>query len=78
MKKRTIIIIVIAGLVLAGATYGVVSARQKSQASSTDLLTYQVVNGELSAVIDETGTVQADQSASLYWETKGIVNNVLT
>jgi len=76
MKKRTIIIIVVIALVLAGATFGVVSARQKSQASSSDLLTSQVVNGELSAVIDETGTVHAEQSASLYWETTGIVDVV--
>jgi len=76
MKKRTIIIIVVIALVLAGVTFGVVSARQKSQASSSDLLTSQVVNGELSAVIDETGTVHADQSASLYWETTGIVDVV--
>lgn len=76
MKKKTIIIIVVVALVLAGATFGVVSARQRNQASNSDLLTSQVVNGELSAVIDETGTVHADQSASLYWETTGIVDAV--
>ena len=76
MKKRTIIIIVVIALVLAGATFGVVSARQRNQASSSDLITSQLVKGELSAVIDETGTVHADQSASLYWETTGIVDAV--
>ena len=76
MKKKTIIIIVILAVVLAGATYGVVSARQKSQASSGDLQTYQVSYGELSAVVDETGVVHADQSAILYWETAGIVDAV--
>ena len=76
MKKKTIIIIVLIALVLAGATYGVVSARQRSQASSGDLQTYQLAYGELSAVVDETGVVHADQSANLYWETSGIVDNV--
>ncbi len=76
MKKRTIILIVIGALVLAGATYGVVSARQKSQASSSDLQTYQVNYGDLSAVVDETGEVHADQSATLYWETTGIIDEV--
>lgn len=76
MKKRTIIIIVVVALVLAGATFGVVSARQRSQASSSDLQTFQVKYGELSAVIDETGEVHADQSATLYWETTGIVSEV--
>lgn len=76
MKKRTIILIVVGALILAGATYGVVSARQKSQASSSDFQTYQVEYGELSAVVDETGEVHADQSAALYWETTGVVSEV--
>ena len=77
MKKRTIILIIVGALILAGATYGVVSARQKSQASSSDLQTFQVNYGELSAVVDETGEVRADQSAILYWETSGIVSEVM-
>ena len=77
MKKRTIILIIVGALILAGATYGVVSARQKSQASSSDLQTFQVNYGELSAVVDETGEVRADQSALLYWETAGIVSEVM-
>ena len=77
MKKRTIILIIVGAMILAGATYGVVSARQKSQASSSDLQTFQVNYGELSAVVDETGEVRADQSAILYWETAGIVSEVM-
>lgn len=77
MKKRTTILILIGALVLAGATYGVVSARQKSQASSSDLQTFQINYGELSAVVDETGEVHADQSAALYWETTGIIDKVM-
>jgi len=76
MKKRTIIIIIVIALVLAGGTFGIVSARQRIQASSSDLLTYQIGFGELSAVVDETGVVHADQSATLFWETTGIVNEV--
>jgi len=76
MKKRTIIFIIVGALILAGATYGVVSARQKSQASSNDLQTFQISYGELSAVVDETGEVHADQSATLSWETSGIVDEV--
>ncbi len=76
MKKRTIIIIVVVALVLAGSVYGIVSARQSSQASAGELQTYQIVFGDLSAVIDETGEVHADQSATLVWETSGIVEEV--
>jgi len=77
MKKRTIIFIIVGALILAGATYGVVSARQKSQASSSNFQTFQVNYGELSAVVDETGEVRANQSAILYWETAGIVSEVM-
>ena len=76
MKKRTIILIVIGVLILAGATYGVVSASQRSREGSGELQTYQVSYGALSAVVDETGEVHADQSAVLYWETTGIVDEV--
>ena len=76
MKKRTIIIIVVVALVLATGTFGIVSARQRSQASTGNLQTYQVNYGELSAVVDETGEVHAGQSAVLYWETTGIVSEV--
>ncbi|MCJ7735427.1 MAG: hypothetical protein MUP11_12890, partial [Anaerolineales bacterium] len=76
MKKRNIIIIVVVALVLAGSVFGIVSARQGRQNDSSDLLTYQVKFGSLSAVVDETGEVHADQSTALYWENTGIVNQV--
>ena len=76
MKKRTIIIIVVVALVLAGTVFGIVSSQHKEQTSASDLQTYQIFQGALSAVVDETGEVRADQSAILYWGTTGIVNEV--
>ena len=76
MKRRTIIIVIVVVLALAVSAYGIVSAQQKQKASSNDLKTYQVSYGSLSAVVDETGVVYADQSAMLYWETSGIVGDV--
>ena len=76
MKKRTIIIIVVSAVALALVTFGVVSARQRSLANSSDLQTYQLVTGSLSAVVDETGEVHPDQSAILYWESTGVVGEV--
>ncbi len=76
MKKRTIIIIVVSALVVAGLAYGIVSAQQKQQASTDDLQTFEVSYGPLSAVVDETGEVYADQTAILFWETKGIVGEI--
>ncbi len=76
MKKRTIIIIIVVALVLAGSVYGIVSARQRSLVSTSDLQTYQIGYGDLSAVVDETGEVHADQSANLFWETTGVAEGV--
>ncbi|MFV1949753.1 MAG: efflux RND transporter periplasmic adaptor subunit [Anaerolineales bacterium] len=76
MKKRTMIIIVVVALVLAGSAYGIVSARQRSLADTSDLQTYQIGYGDLSAVVDETGEVHADQSANLFWETTGVAEGV--
>lgn len=76
MKRKNIIIIIAAALVLAASAYGIVRAQQRSSASSSELITYQIGLGDLSAVIDETGVVQADQSASLFWESTGVVGSV--
>ncbi|MCK4490728.1 MAG: hypothetical protein KAU23_10730, partial [Anaerolineales bacterium] len=76
MKKRTIIIIIVSALVVAGLAYGIVSAQQKQQASNDDLQTFEISYGPLSAVVDETGEVYADQTAILFWETKGIVGEI--
>jgi len=76
MKRRTIIIIIGVVIALAAAGYGIAQAQQRKVTSSTDLITYQIGYGDLSAVIDETGSVLADQSASLYWQTTGVVGDV--
>jgi len=76
MKTRNIIIIVVVALVLAGSIFGIVSARQRVQASAEEFQTYQVGYGDLSAVVDETGEVHADQSAALLWESSGVVGQV--
>ena len=76
MKKRTIIIIVVSALALAGLAYGIVSAQQRAQANTEGLQTYEVSIGPLSAVVDETGEVYANQTAMMVWETTGIVGEV--
>lgn len=76
MKRRTVLIIIVVGVVLAAIGFGVVRARQRRAASQEDFITYQVGFGDLSAVIDETGSVYADQSATLFWQAAGIVGDV--
>lgn len=76
MKRRTIIIITIIVLVAALIGAGVIRARQRRAASEKELITYQLGFGDFDAVIDETGSVYADQSATLYWQTTGVVGEV--
>ncbi len=76
MKKRTIIIVIVSALVLAGLAFGIVSAQQRQQASADDLQTFEISYGPLSAVVDETGEVYAEQTAMLFWETTGIAGEV--
>ena len=76
MNKRTIVIAGIVVLVVAVVGFGVIRAQQRSAASDIELITYQVDYGDLSAVIDETGAVHADQSATLSWQAKGVVGDV--
>ena len=77
MKKRTIIIIVVVVVAAAVLSLGIIRrVRQRISSNDNDLITYQVGYGDLSAVIDETGSVYADQSATLYWQTTGIAGEV--
>ncbi len=76
MKRRTIIIIIVSALVLAGLAFGIVSAQQRQQASTNDLQTFEISYGSLSAVVDETGEVYAEQTAMMFWKTTGIVGEV--
>ena len=76
MKRRTILIIIILAIILGGAGYGAVRIRQQRAASEKELITYQVGYGDFNAVIDETGSVYADQSATLYWQNTGVVGEV--
>ena len=76
MKRRTIIIIIVSALVLAGLAFGIVSAQQRQQVSTYNLQTFEISYGALSAVVDETGEVYAEQTAMMFWKTTGIVGEV--
>lgn len=76
MKKRTIYIIVIIVVALVIGGLSVVRYRRQNAASEKELITTQIGYGDFNAVIDETGSVYADQSATLYWQTTGVVGEV--
>lgn len=75
MKRKTILIIAGAAVVLIGGFLFIQSKR--AQANMTSLFqTEQVKRGDLIAIVGATGTVHAEQSAALTWQTSGTIENV--
>ncbi len=76
MKK--IIIIVLAVLVLAGGIYGYQTYRtvQTASAAQANLKTATLELGSISATISATGKVRSSQTATLNWQTSGVIENI--
>ena len=77
MKKAIIIVLVIGVL----AVIGFLGFQRFQKASEELVATYQtevISKGELTAVIGATGTVRANQTAVVYWQTSGKVGHVFT
>ncbi len=73
--KRWVYVVVGVGLV--AVVVGVVLLRRSNQAASAaSLQTVPVVTGDLTAVVGATGSVRANQSAVLTFQTTGIVESV--
>ncbi len=76
MKKALVIFISL--LVVAAAAYAgyrvIQTRRQANTISSLQTITAQ--RGDLTATVGATGTVRPEQSASLLWQTSGIVDHV--
>ncbi|MEN4010604.1 MAG: efflux RND transporter periplasmic adaptor subunit [Chloroflexota bacterium] len=76
MKKRTIIILVVA-VVLAIAGYFIYQSFQQAQAAlNSAFQTEAIQRGSLTALVGATGTVRANQTAVLAWQTSGQVDAV--
>jgi HlyD family secretion protein len=76
-KKKTIIIIVSVVIVLAVAAFFVVNRARNSNAANSEFETVTLENGELVAYVGATGTVRANQTAQLTWQTSGRIENIL-
>lgn len=76
MKRAIWIIVILA--VLAGGffAYRAYSSSRSAQAAQENLQTIALVEGTLAATIGATGTVRANQSANLLWQTSGTVDQV--
>lgn len=75
--KRVIWIIVILGVLVGGFfAYRSYSNSRSAQAAQENLQTVALDQGPLAATIGATGTVRANQSATLVWQTSGTVDQV--
>jgi len=75
MKKKSNRIFWIIGIiaVLAIAAWIVIAQVNKQKASTANLQTQELTKGNLLAIIGATGSVRANQSATLTWQTSGRV-----
>ena len=76
MKKTITIIIIIVLLIGGYFAYNTYRQQQDNQAAIESLETVEVQLGTLTGTIDATGTVRANQSAMLIWQTSGSVGTV--
>ena len=76
LTKKTILFILL-GLAAAGViAYLVLNTLSARKAAVAELQTVKVTRGELVAIIGATGTVRANQSAVLVWQTSGRVGTI--
>ncbi|MCL4559966.1 MAG: efflux RND transporter periplasmic adaptor subunit [Chloroflexi bacterium] len=73
--KRLFIGILVVGA-LAGGYYAYTRYQQEKAAAQTSYQTVKVTRGELVAMVGATGTVRANQTAVISWQTSGIVGNI--
>lgn len=75
MKRWMYILLVLIAVV--GGTAGFIALRRSRQAAAAqDLQTVEATTGDLTAVVGATGSVRANQSAVLVFQTTGIVGSV--
>lgn len=75
-KKRWIWIIVVVLVIAAIGAYVVSNVQKNAVELTADLQTEAIDVGDLTATIGATGTLRANQTAYVVWETNGIVENV--
>jgi len=76
MKKKTRNIIIVAALLLIAACVAYVLIRRANRTSTTNYQTEAVTKGTLTAVVGATGSVRANQTAILAWQTTGRIEAI--
>jgi len=75
-KRRTIIIIVVVVIVLAVVGYFAVNSVRQASEANAEFETVTLERGELVAYVGGTGTVRANQTAQLSWQTSGRIEEI--
>lgn len=76
MKPKTIITILIVIALGVGGFFGFRAIQQKRAAESQNYETALISRGSLTAIVGATGTVRANQTAMLAWQTSGRVGEI--
>ncbi len=76
MKRKTVITLVILAVLLVGGFLVFQSVRNARTAANPTYQTAVVERGSLTAIVGATGTVRANQSAVLAWQTSGQVGSI--
>ncbi len=69
-------LILLALVIIAVAAYVIITNNTKKQASLADLQTTPATRGELVVIVGATGTVRANQSAVMTWQTSGRISAI--
>lgn len=75
MKRSTVIIIIVVVLAIAGY-FGFRWIQQNRAAAQSNFETVEITRGSLVALVGATGTVRANQTAVLAWQTSGQIGSV--
>ncbi len=76
MKRKTVITLVLIGVALVAGVLFYRNFRNAQTAASQNYQTAVVERGSLTAIVGATGTVRANQSAILAWQTTGQVESI--
>jgi len=75
MKRRTIIVLIVIVLAVAGY-FGVRAWRTAQSQANTTYQTEKITRGSLTAMVGATGTVRANQTAVMTWQTTGQIGEI--
>jgi len=74
--KRALIIILLIGALGAAGYFGYTKFQESQAAQTTTFQTVTLANGDLTAIVGATGTVRANQSTTVNWQTSGRISKV--